>query len=57
MCGLAGRLVLERDDVIVTILVVPHLLGQSRSEISRYLPNGQKALQRIRYEPHTNIPA
>ena len=48
MCVLAGRLVSERDHIVVTILVDPKFLRNVQSEISRQSLDGHEALQRIR---------
>ena len=49
---LASRLVREREDVVVTFIVAPHVLDKTRAEISRQFYDepleSSKALQRIR---------
>ena len=53
-CALATRLVREKETIIVTFIIAPHLLDKTRTEVSRQFlddsePSGSsKALQRIR---------
>jgi hypothetical protein len=54
LCILATRLVLEEENVVVTLIVAPQVLDKSRTDVSRQLqalnePSvTSKALQRIR---------
>ena len=50
-CILATRLVLEQENVVITLMVAPHVLDKTRSEVSRQFinePSKAQALQRIR---------
>ena len=51
-CALAMRLVREQETIIVTLLVAPHQLDKTRTEVSRHFldepSGGSKALERIR---------
>ena len=46
------RLVREQETIIVTLLVAPHQLDKTRTEVSRHFldepSGGSKALERIR---------
>lgn len=48
LCALAGRLVAEKNTVVVTFLLSPTFLDKALTEISAQLPPGHKAFQRIR---------
>ena len=51
-CALAIRLVREQETIIATLIVAPHLLDKTRTEVSRHFldesSGSSKALQRIR---------
>lgn len=51
-CALATRLVRERENIIVTFMVAPHVLNKARTEISSQFidksSESLKALQQIR---------
>ncbi|KAJ7726853.1 hypothetical protein DFH07DRAFT_235594 [Mycena maculata] len=47
MCGLAGRLVQERN-IVVTLLMAPNWLEQARADIAAQYPSGHEGLRRIR---------
>ena len=52
LCALVTRLVREKETIIVTFIVAPHLLDKTGSEVSRQFFDEpletSKALQRIR---------
>ena len=52
LCTLATRLVRERENIIVTLIVAPHVLDKTQSEVSRQFLDDpsekSKALQQVR---------
>ncbi|KAJ7047239.1 UDP-Glycosyltransferase/glycogen phosphorylase [Mycena alexandri] len=48
LCVLAGRIVSEGDEIVVTVLMAPNLLEKARAEVSRQFSDGHEALKRIR---------
>ncbi|KAJ7019485.1 UDP-Glycosyltransferase/glycogen phosphorylase [Mycena alexandri] len=48
LCVLAGRVVSEGDEIVVTVLMAPNLLEKARAEVSRQFLDGHEALKRIR---------